>query len=260
MPDTSTLIIAHRGASAEAPENTLAAFRLAWQQGADGIEADFRLTRDGRVICLHDPDTGRTAGIDLIVAAAAFDDLRCLDVGGWKGPGWQGERIPSLEEILAELPPDKKLFIEVKSGAEIIAPLAASLTESRVPAHQLRLLTFDPRLVAELKERLPGLKGCLNVDYHWSVGRLAWSPSREELLTTLAGCGADGLSSKAHAILDSQFVAALHRAGQEVHVWTVDTVRRADHFAGSGVDSIMTNRPALLKSARRSPDREEAHG
>ena len=77
------LLIAHRGGSREAPENTLAAFHQAWQQGADGIEADFRLTRDGRVVCLHDAGTGRTAGIDIAVAEATFAELRRLDVGSW---------------------------------------------------------------------------------------------------------------------------------------------------------------------------------
>src|SRR6185369_848081 len=89
------MLIAHRGASRDAPENTLAAFRLAWQQGADGIEADFRLTRDGRVVCLHDASTGRTAGVDLAVAEASLEELKRLDVGGWKGARWAGERIPT---------------------------------------------------------------------------------------------------------------------------------------------------------------------
>lgn len=260
MPDTNPLLIAHRGASHEAPENTLAAFRLAWQQGADGIEADFRLTRDGRVICLHDPDTGRTAGVALPVADASFDELRRLDVGSWKAPRWQGEPIPSLEEILAELPHGKRLFIELKSGAAIIAPLRTALAAGQVLHEQLRLLAFDARLVADLKEQLPAIKVCLNVDYRWSVRRLAWSPSREELLAILTQCGADGLSSKAHALLDGELVAALHRSGREVHVWTVDSIRRAAHFANYGVDSIMTNRPALLRSALPSPAREGDDG
>jgi glycerophosphoryl diester phosphodiesterase len=97
------LLIAHRGASREAPENTLAAFELAWQQGADGIEADFRLTRDGRIVCLHDATTGRTAGIDLAVAGASLEELKQLDFGSWKGSVWQGEPILVLEELLASL-------------------------------------------------------------------------------------------------------------------------------------------------------------
>jgi glycerophosphoryl diester phosphodiesterase len=252
MPDTDgfkpTLLIAHRGASHEAPENTLAAFRLAWEQGADGIEADFRLTKDDRVVCLHDATTGRTAGVDLAVAETFFDELKQLDVGGWKGTRWQGERIPSLEEVLYQLPVGKMFFIELKSGPEIIEPMRRVLATSGVPVEQLRLLAFDPQLVAILKEQLPGIRVCLNVAYRWSLRRLAWSPSREEIRETLDRIGADGLSSRANSLLDAQFVAKLHSSGKEVHVWTVDSVRSACHYRSLGVDSIMSNRTGWLRS------------
>src|SRR5512145_867901 len=75
------LIIAHRGASHDAPENTLSAFKLAIEQGADGFEADFYLGKDGHVVCLHDPDTKRVAGKKLLATEAPFEELRLLDVG-----------------------------------------------------------------------------------------------------------------------------------------------------------------------------------
>jgi len=244
----TTQLIAHRGASHEAPENTLAAFDLAWQQGADGIEADFRLTRDGRVVCLHDACTGRTAGIDLAVAEASLEELKRLDVGRWKGARWQGELIPSLDEVLNRLPDGKRIFIELKSGPEIIEPLGRILTTGTVPFERLRLLAFDAQLVIRLKEQLPGIKVCLNVDYRRSLPTRSWRPSLADILASLEKCGADGLSSQAHAQLDAQFVAGLHGIGKEVHVWTVDSARSALHYTGLGVDSIMTNRPGLLRS------------
>lgn len=102
------LLIGHRGASHEAPENTLTAFELAWEEGADGIEADFRLTRDGQIVCMHDENTRRTTGISLTVADSLLDDLRRLDVGRWRGLAWAGTRIPTLSEVLAILPAGKK--------------------------------------------------------------------------------------------------------------------------------------------------------
>lgn len=245
---TKTLLIGHRGASRNAPENTLAAFELAWQEGADGIEADFRLTRDGRVVCLHDAGTGRTAGVDLLVADSTLAELKQLDVGAWKGARWRGERIPSLEEILERFPAGKLLFIELKSGPEIIAPLRQILATGGVPAGQLRLLVFDVQLVARLKQQLPGVRVCLNQDYRWEWSSRSWSPSQEEILSTLEQSGADGLSSRAHALLDGQFVAELRRRGQEIHVWTVDLARCAGHYRSLGVDSIMTNRPGWLRN------------
>ncbi|MCB1806648.1 MAG: glycerophosphodiester phosphodiesterase, partial [Candidatus Competibacteraceae bacterium] len=121
------LIIAHRGASGEAPENTLAAFDLAWRQQADGIELDVRLSRDGRVMVHHDPTTKRLTGTDLSIADSTSDALRQLDFGIWKGPEFAGQRMPVLDEVLAAAPPGKQVVIEIKCGPEIIPALSQVL-------------------------------------------------------------------------------------------------------------------------------------
>ncbi len=244
---TKPLLIAHRGASRDAPENTLAAFDLAWHQGADGIEADFRLTRDGRIICLHDATTGRTADVDLVVAESDCAELQQLDVGGWQGARWQGERIQTLEEVLARLSAGKLFLIELKSGPEIIAPLARLLAASTIPATQLRLLAFDCQLVARLKEQLSDIRVCLNVDYRWHWSTHSWRPTRAEVLSVMEQCGADGLSSRANPQLDALFIAELQQRGKEVYVWTVDLSRSAANYRALGVDGIMTNRPGWLR-------------
>jgi glycerophosphoryl diester phosphodiesterase len=240
------LLIAHRGASREAPENTLAAFALAWDEGADGIEADFRLTRDGQIVCLHDATTGRTAGVAISVADVTLAALRRLDLGA-------GERIPTLAEVLAELPAGKRFFIELKSGPEIITPLARVLAASGVASEQLRLLAFDAQLVARLRAELPDIRTCLNTAYRYSPLTGTWRPSRTELLATLTRIGAAGLSSQARAILDAEFVADLRRQGKEIHVWTVDAPHRARHYQSLGVDSLMTNRPGWLRRQLLGP-------
>jgi glycerophosphoryl diester phosphodiesterase len=248
MPATEPLLIAHRGASRDAPENTLAAFELAWQQGAAGIEADFRLTRDGRIVCLHDATTGRTGGTDLAVAETSFADLRRLDVGSWKGSTWRGERIPSLEEVLQRLPSGKMFMLELKCGAEIIAPLRTILRTAGVPYAQLRLLAFDVQLVTILKEQLAEVRVCLNVDYRWRLRR----PSRQEIMTVMQRCRADGLSIRGTTMLDAQFVDELQEAGKEVFVWTVDSARSGCKYRDMGVDGIMTNRPGWLASRMKA--------
>ena len=241
------MIIGHRGASRHAPENTLAAFRLAWEEGADGIEADFRVSGDGRVVCLHDASTGRTAEKDLDVASSLLPELRRLDAGRWQGPAWQGERIPTLAEVLACLLPGKRLFIELKSGPEIVAPLVQELARSGTAPEQLRLLAFSAPLLAELKAQLPGYRACWLTDCRrWLPGGV-WRPSREEILATLRRSGFDGLAIRGRAILDERFVAALRREGYEIHVWTVDAAAAARRFVALGVDSIMTNRPGWLR-------------
>ena len=250
---TRPLLIAHRGASREAPENTLTAFRLAWQEGADGIEADFRLTRDGRIVCLHDATTGRTATADMALADSTLEELRRLDFGSWKGARWQEERIPTLEEVLGQLPASKTFFIELKSGPEIIAPLGRILSRSNVSGQRLRLLAFDPELVFTLKEQIPGIRVCLNADCCRSVTGRGWYPPMTQILEDLARSCADGLSIRAHRRLDRELVMELHREGKEIHVWTVDSPPTAEHYHELGVDSIMTNRPGWLLS--RLPDR-----
>ena len=243
-----TDLIAHRGASHDAPENTLAAFRLAWEQGADGIEGDFRLSRDGEIVCLHDATTSRTAKIDLVVADATIAELRTLDVGRWKGTDWAGERIPTLREVLATVPPGKKLFIELKSGPEILLPLAAVLAESGLKPEQAAIFAFDEELIAASRELFPRNKRLWITDYKrdWLGG--SWKPSTGEILRTLERTGVDGLASKAHRAIDTAFVQALRAAGMELHVWTVDAPRSAARFLALGVDSIITNRPEWLKS------------
>lgn len=243
----SPLIIAHRGASFDAPENTLAAFRLAFAQGADGIEADFRLSSDGEIVCIHDATTGRTAESNRRIATHTLAELRRLDLGAWKGPQWQGEKIPTLTEVLAMLPPGKIFFIEFKCGTEIIAPLRKLFTTAAIAADQLRFLAFDAPLLTALKAEFPAIKSCLNVEYHRAglVGH--WQPQPEEILRILTDCGASGLSSEAHPLLEAAFVERLHAAGKELHIWTVDFLADARHYQQLGVDSLMSNRPGFLR-------------
>lgn len=246
-------VIAHRGASRDAPENTLAAFRLAWETGADGVEGDFRLTRDGHIVCIHDATTGRTAGDDLPVAGSTLAQLRALDAGAWKGKKWRGERIPTIEEVIATVPPGKKLFIELKSGPEAVAPLRKILAASPLDPEQGVVLSFFEEVVAEARKELPHVRTLWITGYRkdWGTGR--WSPPIERILRTLERIGADGLASKAHRLVDAAFVKALHDAAMELHVWTVDDPRTARRFCALGVDSIVTNRPGWLRARLQTP-------
>lgn len=246
-PHNIPLVIGHRGASQEAPENTLESFRLAWDQGADGIEADFRLTADGRIVCMHDDTTGRTTGENLKIADTPLKELRRLDAGLWKGAGWAGATIPTLDEVLAAIPHDSWLFIEIKSGPEILVPLQKVLQTAGLSPERIRLLSFSAPLITELKQRLPGWRACWLCDYRHSLLGNIWRPSREKVLDTLMNTGADGLASANRAFLDRGLVQILKGRGKEIHVWTVDHPASARHLGELGVDSIMTNRPGWLR-------------
>ncbi len=242
------LIIAHRGASHDAPENTLAALRLAIEQGADGFEADFYLGKDGQILCLHDKDTQRVAGKKLSVTEAAFDELRSLDVGSWKGEKWRGETMPTLEETLGVLPPGKKFFIELKSGAEIVPQLKKVLASSTVPAAQLVIISFNEDAVAESKKQMPHIKALWLCSFEQKENKPP-PPSVEEVAATLKRIGADGLNAQAVPdYVDARFVARLRELGcKELSVWTVDKPKVAKFYQELGVAAITTNRPGWLR-------------
>ncbi len=241
------LIIGHRGASREAPENTLESFRRAWSDGADGIEADFRLTADGTIVCMHDATTARTTGKDFEIAATTVEELRRLDAGAWKGATWSGAVVPTLDEVLAEIPRGTWFFIELKSGIEILVPLKKALEVSGASPERIRLLSFNAPLIMELGQQLPDWRACLLCDYRYSLRDNSWQPSRAEVLDMLTRTGARGLASADRAFLDRNLVEELKKSGTEVHVWTVDRLSNAVRLCGLGVDSIMTNRPGWLR-------------
>ena len=242
------LVIGHRGASADAPENTLASFNLAWKRGADGVEGDFYLSSDGHIVCIHDRDTKRVAGVKYVVGETTFDDLRKLDVGAWKGEKWRGQQIPTLEEVLATVPPRKKIFIELKVGPQIVKPLQRILAASKVRPEQIVIISFSKEAIAACEELMPELRS------HWLTGYKkqqdgSWKPSPKEVAATIEKIHADGLGS--HANLDfvnQAFLDQFHAAGEdEFHVWTVDKLEVAKLYQKLGAWSITTDRPGWLR-------------
>jgi glycerophosphoryl diester phosphodiesterase len=216
-------IIAHRGASARAPENTLAAIRLALADGAAGVEVDVRLTRDGRLAVLHDADTRRTAPGQprLHVARCTLAKLQSLEVGSWKAPQFSGERIPSLDEVLAVLPTGREIFIELKSRAyrRQLAALDALLNPPAArgfPAPRAVIMSFHGALVRKIKNARP----------HWRVLLLLHrQPSARTVRRLLAEFRAkslDGLGQNHAWSLPEKDYSAFRAAGAILSVWTVN--------------------------------------
>jgi glycerophosphoryl diester phosphodiesterase len=240
------LIVAHRGASREAPENTLAAMRLAFEKGADAVEADFRLTRDGKIVALHDASLKRTAGVDRPVKELTLAEVRALDVGRWKGARWKGEKTPLLSEILEVLPPGKRLFLEVKVGREILPELKRVLRRAEVEPERVAIITFSYDLAREAKKAFPRLGVHLLSSFkkHES-GEV--TPTAETLVRKARRAKLDGLDLDARGPLDEAFVRTIRKAGLELHVWTVNRPALASRMQALGVDSITTDRPARIR-------------
>lgn len=250
------LIVAHRGASHDAPENTLAAFRLAFEQGADAIEGDFHLTADGEIICIHDQDTERVApqSPKRIVRQTSFADLRALDVGRWKGEQHAGQQMPTLAEVLDLLPPKRQFFIEIKCGPEILPALKRTLAARGKPLEQIRLISFHEDVIVEARRQIPELKAYWLTGFKQDKETQVWTPSPREVLATLERIKADGLDCRAEpSVVDAAFVKQLRQRKLEFHCWTVDDPDIAQRMRSLGADSITTNRPAYLRDelARR---------
>ena len=239
------LVVAHRGASFDAPENTLPAFKLAWEQGADAIEGDFLLTKDGHIVCIHDKTTQRLAEQNLVVSESTLEQLKTLDVGSWKNEKFEGTRIPIISEVFATIPEGKKIFVEVKCGVEIIPPLIKVIKESNLGCEQIILICFKAEVVKSFKENLPDHKA------FWLSGfkkdkNGAWNPSIESVLAKIKTSKADGLDSQ-HSI-PNEFSKAVLDAGYEWHAWTINDVPTAKRLAKRGIYSITTDRPKLIAS------------
>lgn len=142
-------IVGHRGASHDAPENTLPSVRLGFEQGADAVEVDVFATADGRIVAIHDPDTKRVAGVKLDVAQSTLAELRKLDVGLWKGERWAGTAIPTLEEVLEAVPEGRRLFVEVKCEKSALPQLEQAIEESGKRGERVVLISFSLPLIEQ---------------------------------------------------------------------------------------------------------------
>lgn len=247
-PGLATEIVGHRGASHDAPENTLASVNLAWQQKADGVEIDIYLTADGKIVVFHDKTTKRTGGgKDKPIVEQTLAELKQLDAGAWKSPKYAGERIPTLEEVVQTIPDGKKLFIEIKTEAEILPELKRVLAKTGRPPAQTPLISFSYETMRAAKEQLPELKAywVVKLDKNKDTGRMNYTV--EELIAKAKAANLDGLELGSSPTLTPEFVRAVKAAGLELYVWTVNDADKADEYRRLGIDGIETDRPALLR-------------
>jgi len=239
----SVEIIAHRGASHLAPENTMASVMLGWQKEAD-VEVDVYLAKDNRIVAIHDKTTERTAGVELKVAETPSEALRQLDVGSFKSDEFAGEKIPFLADIVQTIPPGRKLYIEIKCGPEILPFLQELLAESGKMS-QIVIIGFDLETVTQSKQ-------LIDVPTYWLKGTEKiketeeWIPHDPQLIQTAKDNGLDGMDVH-YAGVTKEFVDAAKAAGQKLYVWTVDDPEEAVRLVDLGVAGITTNRPGWLR-------------
>lgn len=231
-------IIAHRGASGHAPENTIAAFQRAVELGARFIETDLQLTRDARFVAIHDRTLDRTTNGHGAVRDSTLAELKQLDAGMWFDRPFAGERIPTLEEVLAfAREHDVVFYLELKYEAAwgMHHALAAAIQNSGNAARTI-VISFDPGTLKALRQ----------LDASSMMGLLV-EGARPDLVKAAVGVGARQLCPR-WDLVTRDLVEEAHRADLQVVTWTVDEAGQMRAAIDAGVDGVMTDLPDRLRA------------
>lgn len=237
--------ISHRGESHDAPENTLAAFRLSLERNSDGMECDVHLTTDGKVVVAHDNSTWRMGSAELLVESSSYAELQSVNVASGFESEYPGEKIPLLSETFQYLGKDREYYIELKgSNLDLVPAVAAVVQDSGIAPEQIVFISFSDELIKAIKIAMPQCRAL------WlktlAVNGEIMSP--EAVVAKLDELGVDGIDANGQAVLGAAWIDAVHKAGKIFAVWTIDNPWQAKKFIALGVDAITSNRAALLKS------------
>jgi glycerophosphoryl diester phosphodiesterase len=246
------LNVAHRGASAYAPENTLAAFAKACDLGADVLELDVHLTRDGQVVVMHDERVDRTTDGHGEIRSMTLDEIRGLDAGRWFGTSSAGERVPTLQEVLERFAGRALIDIELKAGVNadwfrgVVAEDAETATrlarrvlevaERAGQAHRVVISTFGMHALAWVREAAP------QVATQWSV----LSTDLSQDAGAAAAAGFEVISPQEYAATTHNLARA-HAHGLAVHIYTRGNDEAMARLVDLGVDGVKTPRPDRLR-------------
>ncbi|MBP2075790.1 glycerophosphodiester phosphodiesterase [Oceanobacillus polygoni] len=235
--------VAHRGASGHAPENTMAAFEKAFEMKADYIEIDVQMTRDGRLVAIHDTTVNRTTNGNGFVGDYTLDEIQQLDAGSWFGEEFAGEQIPTFEEIIDEYRGKIGILIELKSP-ELYPGMEEKVTEALTQRNmhkpnngKIIIQSFNHESVQQSKELLPNIP-------HGVLAGVTWADVTDEQLAQFATY-ADFFNPNMNIVTDD-LVNRVHFAGMEIYAYTVRTQEQADNLFERGVDGIITDFPEYV--------------
>lgn len=227
------VVIAHRGAAASAPENTLAAVQQAIDQGADYVEIDVQETADDEVAVLHDSDLMKVAGVNLKIWDATLERLGSIDIGSWFAPEFSGERVPLLREVLERASDRAKVMIELKFYGHDVAlsQRVVEIVEGLGKADNVVVMSLEYDQVRKMRELRP----------QWTLGLLTAKAVGD--LTTV---DADFLAVNA-GIATRAFVRRAQASGKKVYVWTINDPVQMFRMLNLGVDGLITDKPAIAR-------------
>ena len=247
-------LFGHRGASAEAPENTLVAFARALEHGVPYLELDCHATRDGEIVVLHDAELARTTGLDALVSELSFAELERLDAGyrftrdGHTFPfRGKGVRVPCFSEVLSAFP-GTRLNLEVKQAEPAIAAQVVRLVRSANASARVLLASAEEPILAEIVKLDPGTAlGSSTVDVIEFVKAAA--ESRLESFVPRGHALQIPPDAFGRPLVTAELIAAAHALGLFVHVWTINEPDEMRRLLALGVDGIMSDLPGLAVTA-----------
>lgn len=231
------LITAHRGASGAAPENSISALKTAIAHGANMVEFDVQQTRDGEIVLFHDQSINRTTGGTGNLSEISWSDLRNLDAGSWFHPNYAGEAIPLLSDALDVCKDRVQINLEIKTSF-LNRPLITRILESLD-----RKGCTDQTVITSFHH--PNIRYIHRIDPRIRTGCIFYLPLSTKSRHFHSPCS---LLSVHWMLVDKKFVEVAHRHHKEVHVWTVNQPEVMLSMIQCGVDNIITDHPALLRS------------
>ncbi len=235
------LNFAHRGASHDAPQNTLAAFRLAREMGADGVELDVQASKDGEAVVIHNFTVDATTDGQGRVADKTLAELKELDAGSWFDARFTSQRIPTLQEVIIVLGHQLLLNIELKTrvfGSTGLIAEVVRLIEDHNLVHRVVVSSFNPFSLRQVKKLNPRIHTGLL--YYFDL------PAHLARSVLLSLAGSDALHPEKR-LVNQKYMSWARERGYRVNVWTVDDPAEMKRLIALGVDGIITNRPDVLR-------------
>ncbi len=234
-------IIAHRGASFYAPENTISSFKLAMDFGVDGFEIDVHMTKDKKIVVIHDPSTGRTGTKNYKIQNSKFQTLQRVDVGSWFDSKYKGEKISLLEHVIEISRGKFDLYIEIKSGTEIINTFCRLLEKYESLANKFIVFSFNYEVITILKNIFSNFTMLWIVEYGYNVSIEKYM--YKNVLKKIEKACLNGISTFADINHCIKMAKDIKSNNWFWNVWTVDNPYLAKQFMNLGVNSLSTNRP-----------------
>jgi glycerophosphoryl diester phosphodiesterase len=226
-------IVAHRGAAGKAPENTVAALRQAIEDGADWIEIDVQETADGEVVVVHDSDFMKLSGVPLKVRDGTLEEIRGIDVGGWFGPQFAGETVPTLREVLEMARGKSRVVIELKYYGydQQLEERVVQIVEAADMASDVAIMSLEYEGIRKIRALRPD----------WTIGLLS-----AKAIGDLTRLDTDFLAVNT-GMANARLIRHAGSAGKKLFVWTVNDPVTMSRMMSAGVDGVITDEPEMAR-------------